>query len=72
MDFGLLSRQFFGEYRSDCDSESLRCLSVAGIIFTVLFTYVGFFLLFWGTMWNAKLWPKLKAIPAKWRAIRRR
>ncbi|PRP73158.1 outer membrane autotransporter barrel domain-containing protein [Planoprotostelium fungivorum] len=70
MDFGLLSSQFFSEYRSDCDSETLRCLSRAGIIFTVLFTYIGFVLLFWGTMWNAGLWPKLKAIPKKWRQIR--
>jgi len=72
MDFGFLSSQFFGEYQHGCPTESIRCLSVAGIIFTALSTYIGFFLLFWGTMWNAKLWPKLKSIPAKWRAIRRK
>jgi len=58
------------EYRDDCDAENLSCLSVIGVIFTVICTYSGFIFLFTGTMWNANLWVKLKQIKRKWQIIR--
>jgi len=60
------------EYRDDCDDEDLTCLSIVGVIFTVICTYSGFILLFTGTMWNANLWTKLKQIKKKWSVIRAR
>lgn len=57
-------------YRSDCDSETIRCLSVTGVFFTIIFTYVGFILLAWGTLWNASIIDKLKAVREKWRELR--
>lgn len=57
-------------YRSDCDSETIRCLSVTGVFFTIIFTYVGFILLAWGTLWNANIIDKLKAVREKWRELR--
>jgi len=58
------------EYRSDCDAENVSCLSPIGALFTIVFTYSGFILLFTGTMWNANLWSKLKQIKHRWRALR--
>jgi len=50
--------------------ENLSHLSVMGIIFTILFTYIGFFFLFVGTMWNANLLTKLRQIRDKWHQLR--
>mmetsp|Transcript_21633 Transcript_21633/g.30252 ORF Transcript_21633/g.30252 Transcript_21633/m.30252 type:complete len:123 (-) Transcript_21633:118-486(-) len=58
------------EYRSDCSHESLACLSPVGWIFTIGCTYIGFILLFWGTMWNANLIDKLKEVKRKWKQLR--
>jgi len=52
-----------------CDTETLKCLSAVGWVFTIT-TWVGFVLLMWGTMWNANLLEKLRDIRDKWREIR--
>jgi len=59
------------EYLPNCPNENMSCLSPIGWIFTVFFTYSGFFLLFVGTMWNANIIGKLKAIRQKWRLLRK-
>jgi len=58
------------EYRADCNTETMACLSVVGWTITILCTYVGFALLFFATMWNAKICEKLKAFREKWRELR--
>jgi len=58
------------EYRPNCEAENVTCLSLIGALFTIVFTYSGFILLFAGTMWNANLWSKLKQIKRRWRALR--
>jgi len=58
------------QYRSDCNSETIRCLSPVGVVFTIIFTYSGFILLFIGTMWNANIVQKLKQVRTKWRRLR--
>jgi len=58
------------QYRSGCDEENITCLSIIGWLFTIVFTYTGFILLFWGTMWNANLLEKLKSIKRQWKEIR--
>lgn len=49
--------------------ESLGCLSPAGVVFTI-FTYIGFFLLAFATMWNANIVQKLSEAKDKWTEIR--
>jgi uncharacterized Tic20 family protein len=58
------------QYRPNCDKENISCLSFTGVLFTIIFTYTGFILLFIGTMWNANIIEKLKLIKKKWRQIR--
>lgn len=60
------------QYREDCAAgiESFVCLSVVGWLFTVVFTYTGFLLLFTATMWNARICGKIGDIRDKWREIR--
>jgi len=58
------------EYRDGCDSETAHCLSTVGILFTIIATYVGFFLLAVATLWNANICDKLKDIRAEWRRLR--
>jgi len=58
------------EYRSGCEEENVTCLSAIGWIFTIVCTYSGFILLFWGTMWNANLMSKLRDIKKQWQALR--
>jgi len=53
-----------------CESESMRCLSVCGWLFSVVFTYVGFILLMWGISWNANIMGILEDIGEKWTEIR--
>eukprot|EP00287_Rhodomonas_sp_CCMP768_P020285 CAMPEP_0202828462 /NCGR_PEP_ID=MMETSP1389-20130828/14942_1 /ASSEMBLY_ACC=CAM_ASM_000865 /TAXON_ID=302021 /ORGANISM="Rhodomonas sp., Strain CCMP768" /LENGTH=134 /DNA_ID=CAMNT_0049501951 /DNA_START=45 /DNA_END=449 /DNA_ORIENTATION=+ len=52
------------------NAETIACLSAVGWAFTVVATYLGFFLLFVGSAWNANLLGKLAAIRSKWRALR--
>jgi len=67
------SGQFPGssEYRSGCEDENMSCLSLVGWLFTVVFTYAGFLLLFIGTMWNANIISKLKEIRKQWQQLRK-
>jgi len=58
------------QYRSDCPHENVSCLSPVGVVFTIIFTYTGFILLFIGTMWNANIVSKLKQIRKQWRKLR--
>jgi len=54
---------------SGCESETLKCLSPVGWVFTFI-TWIGFTLLVIGTMWNANLMDKLRDIRDKWRELR--
>jgi len=69
-DWNVWSDDSSNEYRDDCDSETVKCLSVTGVFFTIIATYVGFALLIVGTMWNANLWRKCVQIRDKWRQLR--
>eukprot|EP01029_Cantina_marsupialis_P008471 TRINITY_DN2008_c0_g1_i1.p2 TRINITY_DN2008_c0_g1~~TRINITY_DN2008_c0_g1_i1.p2 ORF type:complete len:126 (-),score=25.93 TRINITY_DN2008_c0_g1_i1:564-941(-) len=57
------------QYRSDCGSESVRCLSPLGWVFYIS-TYVGFALFMTGTLWNSNIVGKLKEIRQKWKELR--
>jgi len=59
-----------GEYRADCPEETMHCLSPMGVLFTIVFTYLGFALLVVGTMWNANIVDKLSEIRQEWRRLR--
>jgi hypothetical protein len=58
------------QYRSGCPHENVTCLSAVGVVFTIIFTYTGFILLFIGTMWNANLVAKLREIRQQWIQLR--
>jgi len=58
------------EYRSDCTQETMHCLTTVGVLFTIVFTYSGFFLMAVGTMWNANICDKIKDIREEWRKLR--
>jgi len=52
--------QALSEYRNDCDAESVQCLSVAGWLFAIIFTYSGYILLFIGNFWCINFTQKVK------------
>jgi glutaredoxin 3 len=55
----------------DCTSnEIMSQLSPIGIIFTIVFTYLGFIFLSIGVLWNANILDKLKKIKHQWRLLR--
>lgn len=54
----------------DDSRESWSNLSTVGIIFTLTFTYLGFFLLTFGVMWNAEIIKKLEKVKSQYRALR--
>jgi len=58
------------EYRSDCHDETIRCLSVLGVFFTIVMTYLGFAFLILGSLWNANFIDKLREIRERWRELR--
>jgi len=58
------------EYRDDCDSEDMSCLSVVGWTITIMCTYVGFAVLTVATLWNANIGDKIKDFKEKWRKLR--
>jgi len=58
------------EYNENCHREFFYCLSPVGWIVTIGCTYIGFLLLFWGTMWNAHLLDKLRDVKRRWRELR--
>jgi len=59
-----------GEYREDCPTEVMHCLSTVGVLFTIVFTYTGFTLLVVGTLWNANIHDRLKDFKAHWKKLR--
>jgi len=59
-----------GEYSATCPEETMHCLSLIGVLFTIVATYSGFALLVVGTMWNANIVDKLKQIKEEWRRLR--
>jgi len=59
-----------GQYRADCPVETMHCLSLMGVLFTIVATYLGFAFLVVGTMWNANIIDKLKDIKQEWRRLR--
>jgi len=58
------------QYRPGCEDESMACLSAVGWIFTFFATYLGFALLFVGTLWNGNICEKLRDIKEKWKELR--
>jgi len=57
------------EYRPDCKTESIHCLSVLGVFFTIIFTYLGFCFLMYGSLWNGNIMAKLREIRQRWREL---
>jgi len=58
-------------YRDGCESGYLDCLSPTGWIITFTFTYVGFAMLFVGSLWNANICKTCLKIRDQWRALRK-
>jgi len=54
IDLHLLNSDFFGLYRPNCP-PSWECLSTAGILFSLIFTYVGYALLLVGILFHLKI-----------------
>lgn len=50
--------------------ENMGHLSFIGVVFTVLFTYIGFVFLMLGTFWNANIMDKCGKIKAQWKKLR--
>jgi len=50
--------------------ENMAHLSLVGILFTILCTYLGFVFLFIGVLWNANIIKKCKEIKTQWRELR--
>jgi len=69
MDHGLFGDELSMYPDEGCDSETLKCLTAVGWVFTIC-TWLGFTLLIWGTMWNANMMDKLRDIREKWRELR--
>jgi len=57
-------------YRDGCESGYLDCLSLTGWIITFTATYLGFALLFIGSLWNADICYTCEKIRDKWRKLR--
>jgi uncharacterized membrane protein len=57
-------------YRSDCDAETLKCLTPIGYVVTIGCTYLGFVLLAVAVAWNSELLDKCRAIRERWRELR--
>lgn len=58
------------QYNWGCHQEVFGCLSPLGWVFTVVFTYSGFALLFIGSLWNAKFMDKIAELKDSWRELR--
>jgi len=54
-------------YKPNCHSDTLKCLSAIGWIFTFFCTYFGYFLLIVAVLWGTDVVPKLRAA---WQQIR--
>jgi thiol-disulfide isomerase/thioredoxin len=51
-------------------NEKFACLGGMGTLFTAVFTYFGFSLLLWGSLWNANLIQKLGKAKDQWNQLR--
>jgi len=58
------------EYKANCDSETLRCMSVTGGLITIGCTYTGFLLLAIAVGWNANIVEKFGELRQRWRELR--
>jgi len=58
------------QYRPGCKHQTVACLSLTGVLFTIVCTYTGFICLFTGSLWNANILTKLKQLRVKWIEIR--
>lgn len=62
-----------GECECHCcplSDENLHHLAPMGVLFTIVFTYLGFALLAVGTLWNANITEKFAEIRLQWRQLR--
>jgi len=51
-------------------NENMFHLSPMGVLFTIVFTYLGFVCLMIGTLWNANICEKIKDLRSEWRNLR--
>lgn len=51
-------------------NENMFHLSPIGVLFTIVFTYLGFVCLMIGTLWNANICEKLRDLKAEWNNLR--
>lgn len=51
-------------------NETMSYLSPMGVLFTIVFTYIGFALLAVAVLWNADFIEKMKGVREKWRELR--
>jgi len=51
-------------------NENMAHLSPMGVLFTIVCTYTGFGLLFFGVLWNANILKKCREIRSQWRELR--
>eukprot|EP00727_Mastigamoeba_balamuthi_P012128 m51a1_g7538 hypothetical protein (147) ;mRNA; r:60466-61138 len=56
-------------YRPGCEPATIKCLSVLGVFFTIIFTYSGYAMLLVSVLWGTDLHKK---VAAAWRVIRAR
>mmetsp|Transcript_7766 Transcript_7766/g.14767 ORF Transcript_7766/g.14767 Transcript_7766/m.14767 type:complete len:121 (+) Transcript_7766:277-639(+) len=51
--------------------ETARCLTLTGVLFTYVGTYLGFGLLMISTLWNGDIINKVKDVVRKWNELRK-
>ena len=62
---------FYIKLGTGCHSQEVfSCLGGMGTLFTAVFTYFGFTLLLWGSLWNANLIQKLSKAKDQWNQLR--
>jgi len=64
------SNQYRAGCASETENENIKCLSIVGVFFTIIFTWSGFALLIVGTMWNANICAKIREIKEEWKELR--
>jgi len=70
---GIGSGQYITDVSQNClpdNNERVGCLSTIGVLFTIVFTYMGFVLLASATLWNASIGEKIVKFREKWKEIR--
>jgi hypothetical protein len=68
-DEGIWAGESSNAFKDGC-GEGWVCLTTTGILFMIVFTYLGFALLFTANFWNANLPAKIKQFAAQWKEIR--